>query len=1189
MKKIFIFYAICIAFLLNFSCHFQQDLKGFIGGDSKKIISQSDREIIASRIIQESESDFAERSKKGHLHYMAIVENSAFFEFYEKVQEGKGEIHYQDEKVGFVHFSAPASEALELLDESSLEAFMVDRPMKDKIYEYKPYDVVREDWKGEDDYSMGLFPSQLMKSQDLVEEFEKAYGKKLNGENATIVIVDTGLDITRTDAFQDRIIGVRSLRKNDAAFLTEASSKIIDGKEFLIAKVNGKEIKLLRTKRLQKERTYYLGYFAEAQFGSLFNITYNNYDFNQNGKIIDVYPVVVFKNDENRFVAYINVNDAGIYGKQGDRSIEDENILMDFNWVAQNVRDRYVKRKKEIKSYYRYTTRMDILKNKKVVKDRTKGLMNLAVTIEAGYELTADGKMLKNLKGKDDKANLYKIGITGVDTMGHGTHCAGIAAGNYQTARSFSSMATKAKIVGISYLGVGMASKIDYFTMILKTVKRYPNVIFNFSFGGSSPINDTKRPDAILYDKIAQIYNTVFVKAAGNEGPGLKSVGTTVSKSMISVANYYSTNSKKTYHGGTLPNDKLYLAPSSSRGPLIDGAYKPDIGAPGWVMSSVPLAAPVGGGVRSFSYWAGTSMAAPNVVSVIALLYDAAIKSDPDYKKEKSPPVTLDKIHMAIKNSAIPYDKFVVSRCKAKASNGFSTRCQLTQLDHTIHWYEGGAGMINALGAWKILSEIIDEDPHFFNIKTVNFYPGYDKKHSVGLFVIDKVMKDATFAISFDNRGDLTDIVDNQTYLLKIPENITWLSFDRFRDQKIRRLDLFGATETKVKVYFRTDELTEKGFLKSGVHSAVIKAYNLKHPEWFSFILPITLIGHETHYQAVKDNYQYAAKGFMEADQFSRHFIPVLRNGDTVMVDLMVTSTEPGDVAMDLYHHGLKIRYTKLKAVTRWAISSSDYGEGREHLRYVIHNMPKGLYEVVLKSDVNAGFIFNDSVGSYYNLQVGQLSLSAEKTALLRGSKQSKAVIKNLKNNGSILRIKSVKLAQVSLKEKKQYITLKHGEKKFVPIKIVPDMEKVKIITRYMGEQEKMDIDITLYDKDDKRVASSGGPDSNEEIFAKVKPGEYKLKLHGYKIPNKEDSFSIDIAQYLKKPVILATKFKGPYKELTLEGGKPFRPSTEASFSASFKNKKLKLMEKYTPGFQIEVRAKYDNHGNTLPVFFKEL
>lgn len=1225
-----------------------------------------------------SGSDYANYTSEGPV-------NSSWHLVVNSIRRSGGKIIYQDSRIGYLHFSSSAALVWKMLSDGVLQSLMLDQQTLFYPYTAKDEDI-KEMTRSSLSYHLAtaatatngsnlnrvspdVYPVHMMKADELIKEFKAEYGKDLNGSNATIAVFDTGLDIARTDVFQDRIVGLRSIRPNDSAVITEAVEEVINGKKYLTANILEQKIIIERTKRLQPQRTYYLGYLSEKRFGG--NNEYNNYDLNQDGKDTAIYPIVVFKNEEGHFEAYINVNDAGIYGeKLGDHSIEDENKLLDFNWVAQNIKasERFVfNNRNPIKSYYRYTTRMDIAvpeditsiasssaseyspgastggsatgsgpagsnsnewEGYKLVTDRTKGAMNVAITIEPGWELTEDGSALKVVQkaASTDGVihNYYKIGITGIDINGHGTFCAAIAAGDNYVAPDFNSATNQAKIVGVSFLGSSRDS--DFFDAVLRTIKSYPNVVFSFSFGSSDRVNDTGSPQAKLFDTIARAYSVPFIKSAGNEGPGVKSVGTTVANSIISVANYYSSDSRKTsgsgsFNSGSFIDHKFYLSTSSSHGPTIDGALKPDIGAPGWVLAAPPLGRPLGEGEhqRSFQYWAGTSMAAPNVASVVALLYDAAIKSGRAPKSEVTDwttakaelnarintlsaesldgsiplaPISLDKIVLALKNSALPYDEINYARRE---------RSELLSKRYQVGFDEGGAGRVNALGAWEVIKQIWNEPINYYVTETASLINGFDKPKAVGFFSINYVPSSIEMGVRFANYKDgdnlpITSLSKRERFLLQIPGDIDWLSFDLASDQKERYIDVFGGELTTLRIYVKTEKLVQNGRVLPGKHIALVKAFNVKHLPLYDFIFPVTILGYDTTFNPYLDKSHLESSGFIPSGHFQSYLLPVQKDGDSLLLDLDVSGENPGKILMYLYGMGQKLSAEDLHVTSRWAVSSAELGEGREHLKFVASNLRSGLYEVTLIADDDSREKWNNIPGSYYSLRASRLSLTVGDLKLNSDSTSSKVILSNVINNDSLLRIDHARVQVDSLREQKP-VTIKELEKLEYPIVIPEGIKEIEITTKYSGAVEGIDVDISLRDENGKVLESSSGPTADERIISGVKPGKYTLRIEGYSIPTTDKSVTIalTVKQVLSTPVVLADSFKGRGgSELVVTKGFAWGPGRsyellQASFANDSVDKKVFKLSGYSPVVSVDIAAIHNNSGDFVTIYKKDL
>ena len=188
------------------------------------------------------------------------------------------------------------------------------------------------------------------------------------------------------------------------------------------------------------------------------------------------------------------------------------------------------------------------------------------------------------------------------DVIGHGTHCAGIAAGlGVEELGIAPGVAPGAKLMNVKVLcneGWGYDSWV--INGIEWAVENGADVI-SMSLGGPA-VNDT--------DPLAETVNwaveqgVVVAVAAGNEGPLFFSIDTPgIAEKAITVG----------------ACDKWgFLAGFSSRGPTPELRVKPDILAPGvGITSSIPMEY---GGVAT---WSGTSMATPHVAGAAALLLQA--------------------------------------------------------------------------------------------------------------------------------------------------------------------------------------------------------------------------------------------------------------------------------------------------------------------------------------------------------------------------------------------------------------------------------------------------------------------------------------------------------------------------------------------------------------------------------------
>ena len=197
------------------------------------------------------------------------------------------------------------------------------------------------------------------------------------------------------------------------------------------------------------------------------------------------------------------------------------------------------------------------------------------------------------------------------DDDGHGTHVAGIIAGNGYTSCKYTGTAPCADIIAIKALddsGNGTESDILAALQWIVNNGQFYNIrVINLSLGikVEPPYDD----DPLIKGANAAVrYGYSVITAAGNNGPGkctINSPGT--SPLVITVGAADLTRSE---------DGDIRVASFSSRGPTLRGDTKPDLVAPGVDICSLDGKNPKGYAVQS-----GTSMAAPVVSGVAACLY----------------------------------------------------------------------------------------------------------------------------------------------------------------------------------------------------------------------------------------------------------------------------------------------------------------------------------------------------------------------------------------------------------------------------------------------------------------------------------------------------------------------------------------------------------------------------------------
>ena len=282
----------------------------------------------------------------------------------------------------------------------------------------------------------------------------------------------------------------------------------------------------------------------------------------------------------------------------------------------------------------------------------------------------------------DGKNKYVNIGIV---SGAHGSHTAGIAAGNQLFGGAMTGAAPGAKLVSVRVCmflpGCTATALVEG---MIYAAKQSDVDVISMSIGGLPALNDGNNTRAALYDSLIETYNVQMFISAGNDGMGLNTIGDPglVTK-VIGVGAYVSDDTYRSNYGATVYEaDNLNLF--SSRGPREDGGLKPEIVAPGAAISTTPVwqaGAPVAGTYAlppGYAMMNGTSMAAPQASGGAALLVSAAKAQGVQYQPAQ--------LREAIDSSA----RYLTGRYQA---------------------YEQGNGLLDVGAAWDLLKT---------NLKTVD-------------------------------------------------------------------------------------------------------------------------------------------------------------------------------------------------------------------------------------------------------------------------------------------------------------------------------------------------------------------------------------------------------------------------------------------------------------------------------------
>ncbi|PYP58789.1 MAG: hypothetical protein DMD44_06565 [Gemmatimonadetes bacterium] len=426
------------------------------------------------------------------------------------------------------------------------------------------------------------FMTGLMPLKDTGVDQFRVQHPTYDGRGVLIAILDTGVDpgvdgLITTSTGAPKIVELRDFSGEGRVALapvTPASDGTVAVGGHTLAGAH-------RIGRLTTATTWYAGMLRELPLGKV-----PAGDLNGNGANTDTFPVIVVKASDG-WVAFLDSNLNG--------SFEDEMPLHDYRDGRETI-----------------------------------ALGSKPITLAANFS-QADGAPLLDLF---------------FDNGGHGTHVAGIAAGHSLfNVSGFDGVAPGAQLLGLKIANAarGGISVTGSMQRAMGYAARYAEqrglpLVLNLSFGVGNEREGHAVIDSLVNAFLVAHPAVVFTISAGNDGPGLSTLGFPGSADLaLSVGASYPGAFARPVQPGTAPAPDV-MGWWSSRGGEV---AKPDLVAPGVAFSSVPRWN-TGDEIKG-----GTSMAAPHAAGLAACLLSAMA--------QEGRKVSATEITQALRATAVPF------------------------------------------------------------------------------------------------------------------------------------------------------------------------------------------------------------------------------------------------------------------------------------------------------------------------------------------------------------------------------------------------------------------------------------------------------------------------------------------------------------------------------------------------------
>jgi subtilisin family serine protease len=461
------------------------------------------------------------------------------------------------------------------------------------------------------------------------------------GKGVIVAVIDTGVDASHP-VFQDRVIYWSDATREGRIQLEKL--KVFEGK------VTWQDKELTVPKRIADNKEIFVGTFDETAMGIQLSDAAKTreeqgLDFNRNDSVQDKFLVMIGrdteaaatpKDDEDRKDEAAKEETDGTEAEQdGDQASTDAD-----NADGEDQADDSKAETQKPANGRPFVAFLDVdgdgaLKDKEaetpIADFNTARKLQLDGRQCAYQDLVVFPSRTKTiaypLLFRPDSKGVVAHATLGIDFRSHGTHVAGIIAGNGDQIQGAAPEAHLMSLKACSGISCTESAILRAILEAFFNPQGYVPDVVNISLGSPEEY-DKDRMDRLIQDLCAK-FGTVFCVSASNDGTGYRSinhlgslspavlVGASVSRQTL--AQHYQLQ-----EGVPVPEHCLLYF--SSLGPSYTGQLRPNLVAPGSALSSTALISD-GSSMKN-----GTSMAAPIAAGAVAALLSAA-RTNPEFAK----------------------------------------------------------------------------------------------------------------------------------------------------------------------------------------------------------------------------------------------------------------------------------------------------------------------------------------------------------------------------------------------------------------------------------------------------------------------------------------------------------------------------------------------------------------------------